>query len=172
MTATWHEGCPVSLDDLSLVQITHAGFDGRQYQGDLVVHASLAAEVVDIFAELLAVEYPIERVRLVDAYAGDDAASMADNNSSAFNCRLATGSNDRYSVHSYGRAIDINPVQNPYVRGDVVLPPAGRAHLDRDRPAPGSVLAGDAAHRAFTARGWQWGGEWRSLRDYQHFEKP
>ncbi len=172
MGSSWREGCPVPLADLSLVQVTHLGFDDRQHQGDLVVHASLADEVVAIFADLLAAECPIERVRLIDRYGGDDEASMADNNTSAFNCRLSTGSSSRYSVHSSGRAIDINPVQNPYVRGEVVLPPAGRAYLDRTLPAKGKLLPGDACQGAFARRGWTWGGDWKSLRDYQHFEKP
>ena len=171
MVRSWRPDCPVHLDELSLVQVTHLGYDGREHQGDLIVNRALADEVVDIFAELIAGRCPIERVRLVDFYA-DDLASMADNNTSAFNCRPVTGNSDRYSVHSHGRAIDLNPLQNPYVKGAEVLPPAGRAYLDRVQPLPGLIRRGDACHRPFASRGWRWGGDFRTLKDYQHFEKP
>ena len=171
MARRWQAGCPVPLSELSLVQLTHLGFDGTEKQGDLVVHRDIADEVVDIFAELLRGGCHVERVQLADLYADDDA-SMAANNSSAYACRSVTGTSDTWSVHSYGRAIDLNPVQNPYVRGDTVLPPAGRDYVSRGRPARGLIRRGDACHRPFASRGWTWGGDFRSLKDYQHFEKP
>ena len=111
----------------------------------------------------------IEQVRLVDEFGGDDDRSMAANNSSAFNCRKATGS-DRWSEHAFGGAVDINPVQNPYVTGSgAVLPPNGAAHTRRDRATPGLITAGDPVVKAFAAIGWRWGGDWSEGKDYQHF---
>ena len=107
-------------------------------------------------------------MQLVDDFGGDDAASMAANNTSAFNCRRVAGSSS-WSQHSYGRAIDINPVQNPYVSGSTVSPPAGGAYLDRGHIRPGMIVADDAAVRSFAAVGWSWGGAWARTKDYQHF---
>jgi poly-gamma-glutamate synthesis protein (capsule biosynthesis protein) len=150
-----------------MVTLSHWGFDGAVHSGRLVVHVDHTQKVVDIFRDLYAHRFPIARMEPVDAFGGSDDASMAANNTSAFNCRPVTGGTS-WSQHSYGWAIDVNPVQNPYIRGSTVLPPAGRAHLDRS-PAPGRIRAGDAVVQAFAARGWSWGGYWSSPRDYQHF---
>jgi hypothetical protein len=97
---------------------------------------------------------------------------MAANNTSAFNCRDITGTVGRFSNHSWGRAVDINPLTNPYVKGDSVLPPTGRAYLDRTQSHPGSILRGSLIVKEFESRGWTWGGTWTDRKDYQHFEKP
>ncbi|THB63691.1 MAG: M15 family peptidase [Desulfovibrio sp.] len=166
---SWRPGCPVDLEDLRYVTVSYLGFDNEVHVGELVVHKDVAEEVLAIFSDLLAAEFPIERMRLIDHYQGDDGLSMADNNTSAFNCRKATGS-DVFSRHSWGMAIDINPLLNPYMKGDVVLPPEGLAYMDRDKTVPGLITAGDACWESFVSRGWQWGGDWNSLKDYQHFE--
>ena len=108
-------------------------------------------------------------MQLVDAFHGDDDRSMAANNTSAFNCRSVTGDPGVWSQHSYGWAIDINPVQNPYLSGRTVLPPAGRTYADRSRQQPGMIHGGDPVVRAFASIGWGWGGAWHSFQDYQHF---
>lgn len=161
-------GCPVRVADLRLVTVTHLRFDGSTAQGQLVVHRDAADAVVRVFRGLLAARFPVAQVRTVETYGSDDARSMAANNTSAYNCRRTTGGTG-WSEHAYGRALDLNPVQNPYVRGKTVLPPAGRAYVDRSRPRPGVVLAGGPVVRAFAAVGWDWGGSFRSLKDYQHF---
>jgi hypothetical protein len=161
-------GCPVAVADLRLVTVTHLRFDGRPARGQLVVHRDAAAAVVRVFRTLLAARFPVAQVRTVEAYGGDDARSMAANNTSAYNCRRTTGGNG-WSEHALGRALDVNPVQNPYVRGTTVLPQAGRAYVDRARPRPGMVLAGDPVVRAFAAVGWEWGGSWTGSKDFQHF---
>jgi len=161
-------GCPVAVADLRLVTVTHVRFDGRPARGQLVVHRDAAAAVVRVFRALLAERFPVAQVRTVEAYGGDDARSMAANSTSAYNCRRTTGGT-AWSEHAYGRALDINPVQNPYVRGATVLPAAGRAYVDRSRPQPGMVLSGGPVVRAFASVGWQWGGSFASLKDYQHF---
>ena len=112
--------------------------------------------------------FPIASMRLVDDFGGDDAASMAANNTSAFNCRRVAGSTS-WSQHAYGRAVDVNPVQNPWVSGSTVDPRAGAAFADRRRVRPGMLVSGAPAVRAFEVRGWGWGGRWSSVKDYQHF---
>lgn len=169
MRASWRAGCPVGLGDLRLLSIDHWGFDGVVHRGEIVVHRERAAAVLGVFRALFDARFPIERMRLVDEYGGDDLRSMDANNTSGFNCRRSTGSPDRWSEHSYGAAIDINPIQNPYVTRSEVLPPAGRAFTDRTRKAPGMIRAGDAVVRAFAAIGWTWGGDYRNVKDYQHF---
>lgn len=148
--------------------MSHWNYAGSVSTGKLVVAAGLANQVVDIFRDLYDARFPIERMELVDKYNGDDDQSMAANNTSAFNCRLVTGGSS-YSEHSYGRAIDVNPLVNPYVKGSTVLPPAGSAYVDRSLDAPGMIHANDEVVQAFASRGWIWGGTWSSLKDYQHF---
>ena len=168
MRASWRPGCPVALEDLRRIELTHWGFDGKPHDGELVVHAEHADDVVSAFEAIYRARFPIEQMRLVDEFGADDDRSMAANNTSAFNCRSVAGS-QRWSEHAYGRAIDINPVQNPYVtRGDV-QPPAGAAHTDRSSAAPGMITAGGPVTKAFAAIGWGWGGTWSSGKDYQHF---
>jgi D-alanyl-D-alanine carboxypeptidase len=168
MRWSWRPGCPVGLVELRLLGVRHWGFDRKVHHGELVVHRDQARAVLRVLERLFQLRYPIRRLRLVDHYRADDDRSMAANNTSAFNCRRVSGTT-RWSEHAYGRAIDLNPVQNPYVAGRHVSPPAGRPYANRTRRAPGMVHAGDAVVRAFAAAGWEWGGTWRSARDYQHF---
>nr|WP_235660336.1 MULTISPECIES: M15 family metallopeptidase [Mycolicibacterium] len=169
--ATWRPGCPAGPEELRLVELDHWGFDGQTHRGRLVVHRDVAEAVVDVFARLLEMRYPIEKMRTVENYPGaDDELSMRDNNTSAFNCRGIPGS-DSWSLHAYGRAIDVNPKLNPYVPRSGVHEPANAGPwVDRSRSEPGMLHDGDAAVLAFTDRGWRWGGHWRSPLDYQHFE--
>ena len=163
-------GCPVGSGDLRLLRLTHLGLDGRARQGELVVHRDVASDVVEVFRRLYDAAFPVARLHTVDRYGGDDDASMAANNTSAYNCRRTTGGTS-WSEHAYGRALDVNPVQNPYVSGGDVAPEAGQQYLDRGNVRPGMVTAGDVVVRAFAAIGWGWGGDFRSLKDYQHFSQ-
>jgi poly-gamma-glutamate synthesis protein (capsule biosynthesis protein) len=168
MSASWRPGCPVPLADLRYVTVTHVSSDGTDQPGELVVSARSAEAIVSVFAELYRQRFPIASMRLVDDFGGDDASSMAANNTSAFNCRAVTGGSS-WSEHSSGEAIDLNPVQNPYVSSSgSVQPDAGRAYLPRS-PGPGVILAGDPVVQAFAAIGWSWGGAWTSPVDHQHF---
>ncbi|MFD7658041.1 M15 family metallopeptidase [Actinosynnema sp. NPDC059797] len=172
LASSWREGCPVGPDQLRLISLNFVGFDGAVRRGELVVHTDLAVEVARVFADLYFDRFPIQRMETVEKYNSDDDASMAANNTSAFNCRAITGGT-AWSNHSYGRAIDINPVQNPYIsRSGAVYPPNGAPYIDRTQNAPGMIHAGDTTERAFTTRGWTWGGFWNTPIDYQHFEKP
>ena len=111
-------------------------------------------------------------MQLIDDFKGDDDLSMTENNTSAFNCRSVTGKPGIFSVHSYGRAIDINPKINPYIKGNLVLPENGRPYTDRTLTSPGIIKLNDFTYNSFIKKGWKWGGSWVSLKDYQHFEKP
>lgn len=168
---TWRPGCPVQPDALRRVELDYVGFDGAVHRGSLVAHRDVVDDVVAIFAELQRLRYPVERMQTVDRYRGaDDELSMEDNNTSAFNCRPLPG-NTGWSFHAYGRAVDVNPLVNPYRDGSGDLQPktAGK-YLDRTQQVPGLLHAGDPAVAAFTGRGWRWGGAWRNPVDYQHFE--
>ncbi|WP_326952445.1 MULTISPECIES: M15 family metallopeptidase [unclassified Amycolatopsis] len=172
LASSWHEGCPVGPDQLRLMSLRFFGFDGAVHQGELVVNADRAVEVAYAFGDLYAARFPIERMETVEKYGSDDDASMAANNTSAFNCRAITGGT-AWSNHSYGRAIDVNTVQNPYISGSgAIYPPNGAPYADRTLNAPGMIHAGDTTERAFSTRGWTWGGSWDTPIDYQHFEKP
>jgi hypothetical protein len=165
---SWHEGCPVPLRDLRLIRLTYLGFDDAPHRGRLVVNRAWAAEIVEVFASLYEERFPIHRVRLVDRYDADDRESMRHDNTSAFNCRYVSGTTT-WSQHAYGRAIDLNPVENPYVSGSHVSPRRGRRFLDRSDVRPGMIVERDPVWWAFDRVGWEWGGTWTSAQDYQHF---
>ena len=168
MGTTWSPGCPVPLDDLRHLTVSFWGFDDRPHTGEMVVNAAVAEQVVEIFRELFQTRFPIEEMRLITTADLEAAPTGDGNNTAAFVCRAARGST-AYSEHAYGFAVDVNPFQNPYVRGDVVLPELARAYTDRSLLRPGMLVVGDPAVTAFTQRGWDWGGTWRTVRDPMHF---
>ncbi len=169
---TWNPECPVPLNDLKYLSLSFYGFDNHIHTGHLIVHKDVATEVVNIFEELFEKKFLIEKMQLIDDFKGDDDLSMTENNTSAFNCRSVTGKPGIFSVHSYGRAIDINPKINPYIKGNLVLPENGRPYTDRTLTSPGIIKLNDFTYNSFIKKGWKWGGSWVSLKDYQHFEKP
>ena len=166
--ASWRPGCPVHVEQLRAIDVTHFGNDGAVHTGRVIVAANVANQIVDIFRDLHAARFPIQRMEPVDVYGGDDIRSIRANNTSAFNCRAVTGGTG-WSEHAFGRAIDINPLVNPYVKGGTVIPPESAPYTDRSRRDQGMIHPGDAVVEAFAARGWAWGGYWTSLKDYQHF---
>ena len=167
--ASWreHERCP-AFEALALVRVSHHGFDGGVHDGELIIAAAVAEDVVRVFERIFAARFPIERMVRIDAYGGDDDRSMADNNSSGFCFRTIAGTGT-LSLHALGTAIDLNPVQNPFIKGDSVCPPAARAYLDRTDIRPGMIVRPDPVTDAFDAIGWEWGGDWTRAKDYQHF---
>jgi hypothetical protein len=169
---TWHAGCPVAPSELRLLELRYWDFAGQPRGGKLIVNRAVAREVEEIFGELYKRKFPIAKMQPIEEYGGSDDRSMEANNTSAFNCRDKTNQPGHFSNHSWGRAIDINPLTNPYVKGSQVLPAAGRAYLDRSKPYRGGIVKDGLVVELFKKRGWIWGGDWKDRQDYQHFEKP
>jgi hypothetical protein len=169
--STWAPGCPVPADELAYVRLTFWGFDDRRHTGELLLNRSVARDVVDLFRRLYAARFPLEQLAIA-SQADLEAAPTGDGNGTgSFVCRPTTGSSSTYSQHAYGLAIDLNPFQNPYTKGDLVLPELASSYLDRDRVRPGMITPDGVAVRAFASIGWTWGGTWQSLKDYQHFSQ-
>ncbi|QWC83953.1 M15 family metallopeptidase [Nocardioidaceae bacterium] len=166
--STWEPRCPVGAGELAWVRVAFHGFDDARHTGELLVASTWAEDVVDVFAELYAARFPIEQMRITRAEELDVPPTGDGNNTGAFVCRPVTGGTS-FSEHAYGRAIDVNPFQNPYVRDDLVVPELASAYLDRDRRAPGIIREGGPVVEAFARIGWVWGGDYTSLRDWQHF---
>lgn len=160
--------CP-AFEELALLRMNHWGFDGEVHRGEMIVAADVADDALAVFAAIFAARFPIERMARIDAFDADDEASMAANNASAFCFRESLAGH--LSEHALGRAIDINPVQNPMVLRGVVYPPAGREYLDRQRVRPGMIVRPGPVVAAFDAIGWDWGGDWTSYPDYHHFQR-
>ena len=169
--SSFHDTTPFSYCFLTYLTITHVDFYGKYRLGNMIVAAEIGEEVLDIFREIFEYRFPISRMRLIDFYSASDYLSMADNNSVGFNFRYIAGTRI-LSRHALGRAIDINPIQNPYIRGNTIWPPAGASYADRENIRPGMIIRGDIVYQAFISRGWIWGGNWRVPRDYHHFERP
>jgi hypothetical protein len=166
--SSWHPGCPVPIRKLRLVRVSIHKFDGSKRQARLIVHRVEAHNIVRVLHKLWRADYPIRRLRLIDAYGADDDRSMRHDNTSAFNCRYVAGTSN-WSMHAYGKAIDLNPVENPYVSGSHVSPAKGAKYADRCCHRA-IVHPGDKVIRAFASVGWGWGGSWTgTTKDYQHF---
>lgn len=179
MGLSYKENNNISINELSYLTIPYYDFNYNIQYGHMVVNSQIAEEVLDIFAELFDIKYPIERMELVDKYNADDFESIEHNNTSAFNYRESTDGSGNLSKHAYGMAIDINPQINPYVNSD------GKGSHQNAREywnrninnwtsdiAKAAYIGTDTAiYRIFTKYGWQWGGNWNSYRDYQHFQK-
>ncbi|MGK7877008.1 MAG: M15 family metallopeptidase [Xenococcaceae cyanobacterium] len=165
---TWHAQCPITLDQLALLEVIHWDSQNRIAQGKLIVARDAAVPLSTVFEELFRLKFPIHSMRPAHEFGGNDQLSMAANNTSAFNCRTVEGTS-KWSEHAYGKAIDINPLINPYIKKGVVLPPEGRPYIRRVHGIPGMIRADSPVVQAFARIGWKWGGYWRSLKDYQHF---
>ena len=174
---SFKKGCPVPLEDLRYLSIKHLGFDGKDKIGELIVHKNVAKDILKIFDELYTIKYPIYKMKLVINYKGDDWLSIEDNNTSAFNCRPITGKKNKWSKHAYGKAIDINPIENPYIsrKGHIShkdsLKYRTRKHNSKSLKDKALLLKNDKAVKIFEKYGWKWGGDWITIKDYQHFEK-
>ena len=172
---SYPQECGIARSELCYLELSHYDFNGEEHIGQMVCNRQIAEDLLYIFSELYKVRYPIARMRLIDDYEASDLRSMADNNTSCFCYRHIAGSKN-LSRHSRGMAVDVNPLYNPclYVRSGRVLPPEGKAYAhDRDRrkDIPGKIDTADLCYRLFVSRGFRWGGAWRTLKDYQHFER-
>ncbi|MBR1700555.1 MAG: M15 family metallopeptidase [Lachnospiraceae bacterium] len=165
----------ITPDELRYLHILHYDFEGEVAEGELICNQAIAADLVDIFYELYRNEYQIEKVLLIDEYGGDDTASMEDNNTSCFNYRVVEGSTS-LSKHALGLAIDINPYYNPYITYDKqggmhVSPESAALYADRSVDFPYKIDENDLCYKLFVKHGFTWGGNWNSVKDYQHFQK-
>jgi poly-gamma-glutamate synthesis protein (capsule biosynthesis protein) len=174
---SWRKGCPVSLHNLRYLQMSHLNFKGQTSMGEMIVHKDVADEVVYMFEELYNMNYAINKMHLVSDYKANDWQSIESDNTSAFNCRRATGKKT-WSKHSYGKAIDINPIANPYISKTGYISHKAsykykkRRHVDINNLADRALLLpNDPATKLFKSYGWKWGGDWTRVRDYQHFSK-
>jgi hypothetical protein len=158
----------VGIEDLVVVVVSHWTFEGEVETGELVVNAEIEDQSRQAFSDLFGLRFPIYSIRNIDEFDGSDDASMAADNTSGFNCRYIAGTS-QWSNHAYGRAIDVNPVENPYVYHGEAQPPQGWAYVDRTMEAPGMLIEGEAALQAFLDAGFFWGGVWNNA-DYQHLE--
>lgn len=168
--STWKPACPVRADRLDWIRLTYRGFDGKRHSGELLAHEDVSTDLVTVFRKLWRARFPIEEMRITKARELDLAPTGDGNNTAAFVCRPSVGG-AKYSEHAYGLAIDVNPFQNPYHRGEVVIPELASSYLDRGRKRPGMIVDGGPVVAAFDAIGWHWGGRWRSLTDLHHFSR-
>lgn len=173
---SYKKGCPIPLGDLRYLEVSYIDFNGKSDIGEIIIHKDVAKETVDIFRKLYKINYPIKQMRLVSDFKADDWQSIEADNTSAFNCRNIAGTN-RWSKHAYGKAIDINPLENPYIskKGTIShqysLQYKKRIHKNNSPQDKAILLPNDKATKIFKSYGWIWGGDWNSIKDYQHFEK-
>lgn len=160
----------INLSSLRYLPTLYVDAEGKKYAGELVCATSICEDLEVIFYELYKGAYPIEKMVLIDEYDADDIKSMEANNTSCFNYRRIAGSSS-LSKHAQGRAVDLNPFYNPYVKGAIVSPPSAKKYEIRDRDWDYKIKKNDLAYRLFKSHGFKWGGEWTSLKDWQHFEK-
>jgi D-alanyl-D-alanine carboxypeptidase len=168
--STWQPECPVAAEDLAWVRLTFWGFDDARHTGELLVDATVADDLVTVFRALYDARFPIEEMRITRLDELDAPPTGDGNNTGAFACRPTVGATT-YSQHAYGLALDLNSFQNPYEKGDLVLPELSSAYLDRARVRRGMIRPNDVVVTAFASIGWEWGGDWQSLKDYQHFSR-
>ena len=166
--SSWSEECPLALEELAYLTVSHYGFDQRFHTGEIIVNASVAEQIVEIFRKLHEARFPIEQMRVITAEEIDAHPTGDWNDTTSFVCRPAVGSGS-WSNHAYGLAIDINPFHNPYLKGDLVLPELASAYTDRENVRPGMIYEDDVVVQAFADMGWPWGGNWRTLKDWMHF---
>ncbi len=166
--SSWTSRCPVAATDLRYVTVSFRGFDGLAQTGELLVNAEAARALVSVFRSLFTEGFPIERMRLTSA-AGLDAPPTGDGNTTeAFACRPVRGEK-AWSQHAYGLAVDVDPFQNPYHKGEVVLPELATSYLQRTNVRAGMIRPDGPVVRAFASIGWKWGGDYHSLKDFMHF---
>lgn len=164
------ETAMISIDDLRYLTLPYYDFDGHIQIGEMICNKAIARDLLLIFCELFRLRYPIHSIRLVDDFDASDDASMAANNTSCFNYRNIKGT-QQLSRHAFGMAVDVNPLQNPWVRANRVDPPLSKEYVDRNREFPHKIDKKDVCYRAFKAKGFKWGGEWGKSKDYHHFQK-
>ena len=168
--SSWTKACPVASTDLRYLTVSFRGFDGQAHTGELLVNKRAATDLISVFRQLFAANFPIERMHISSAAQLNAPPTGDGNTTESFACRPVRGQSS-WSQHAYGLAVDVNPFQNPYQKGTVVLPELAASYLDRADKRPGMILPGGPVDKAFTSIGWGWGGDYRSLKDYMHFSE-
>jgi D-alanyl-D-alanine carboxypeptidase len=166
--SSWTDECPVTVDELRYLTMSHHGFDGEIHTGEMIVNSAVAEDVVGVFHRLFETGFPIEQMRVTTLEEVDDHPTGDFNETGSFVCRPSVGS-ENWSMHAYGLAIDVNPFHNPYLKGDLVIPELASAYTDREEVRPGMLFAGDVVVESFADIGWSWGGDWKTLKDWMHF---
>ena len=172
---SWPEGCAVRRADLRYLRLSHFDAEKNEHVGEMVCNKVIANDLLEIFRELYRQKYPIQRIRLIDDYEAEDERSMRDNNTSCFCYRKVSGTT-KLSKHATGMAVDVNTLYNPYVRTGkngrrIVEPATAVKYVDRSKSFPYKIVKGDLLYRLFIRHGFKWGGSWRTVKDWQHFEK-
>ena len=172
---SWPEGCTVRRADLRYLRLSHFDAEKKEHVGEMVCNKAIANDLLEIFRELYRHKYPIQRICLIDDYEAEDERSMRDNNTSCFCYRTVSGTT-KLSKHATGMAVDINTLYNPYVRTGkdgrrIVEPATATEYVDRRKSFPYKIVKGDLLYRLFLQHGFTWGGSWRTMKDWQHFEK-
>ena len=172
---SWPEGCAVRRADLRYLRLSHFDAEKKEHVGEMVCNKAIANDILEIFRELYRQKYPIQRIRLIDDYEAEDERSMRDNNTSCFCYRKVSGTT-KLSKHATGMAVDVNTLYNPYVRTGkngrrIVEPATAVKYVDRSKSFPYKIVKGDLLYRLFIRHGFKWGGTWRTVKDWQHFEK-
>lgn len=170
---SWHEGCPIGLDDLAYLKVSYWGFDNKSHMGEIIIHKSLASETLTIFKELFQIKYPIQEMKLYDDYGVINNIGQfgKHNDTVGFYCRPPANGSSKFSEHAYGIAIDINPLNNPYVKGNIFWPFESKNFIDRSKNQKNMIQVDSKIFRIFTQHGWEWGGLWKNEKDYMHFQK-
>ena len=172
---SWPEGCALRRSDFRYLRVSHFDAEKKEHVGEMVCNKAIAADLLEIFRELYRQKYPIQRIRLIDDYEAKDEQSMRDNNTSCFCYRRVSGT-AKLSKHAMGMAVDVNTLYNPYVRTgkdgrQIVEPATATKYVDRSKSFPYKIVKGDLLYRLFLQHGFKWGGSWRTMKDWQHFEK-
>ena len=171
---SYKDNCTVPYEDLRYLNVLYCNFEGESITGEIICNKAIAQDLLEIFYELYENNYPIEKIKLIDEYNADDDLSCAENNTSSFNYRVVGGTT-KLSKHALGLAIDINPFYNPYItypNGVERISPAGsEPYADRNIDLPYLIKKGDLCYNLFIQHGFTWGGEWKTMKDYQHFQK-
>lgn len=174
VSATFPDKFPLTTDDLRMVYVEFLGFDNKAHQGTLIVNQSVANDVLKVFQKLNKEKFPIRRMDAIfglQNIKGNNLSIYEQDNTVAFHARKEVSNRDKWSQHAYGLAVDLNPVENPYVSRKSITPPAGKNFLNRNEVRMGMVALNNVAYNAFAEIGWKWGGNWRTIKDYMHFSK-
>ncbi|MEE9472790.1 MAG: M15 family metallopeptidase [Acidimicrobiia bacterium] len=168
--SSWTAECPVEVDELAYLTVSHYGFDGRFHTGEIMVNAMVAEDVLSVFRPLHSARFPIEQMRVIRLDEVDDPPTGDWNETTSFVCRPAVGSSG-WSQHAFGLAVDINPFHNPYQKADLVIPELASVYTDRADVRVGMILSDDVVTAAFADIGFAWGGNWNTLKDWMHFSQ-